>query len=372
MTGKSADDTAATALLPVRAGAVIPQTPKAAVKEPKTPGENLPKSSRSITGSAIAVLMPVNAQAVVEARVAPASAQENAGADESPVRSGESHGAAAGQALPPVLPPATESKAELNSAPEVKGTESAPNGEMAFAARIKPVENQNQESTDAPPHKAGTESVPMPRHSTTQSGEDAATPQVVVSTPGQSVSPSITAQSFQIQPARITTDAEPAQAPHQIAATPLTTEEPAAPKAPATNISLQVGSATGQVVEVRLSERSGELRVAVHTPDSDMAQGLRQGLSDLTTKLNENGYRAETWHPADSSALSFSAAKDADNGQGHSSNGGSEQQSQGGPQQQNPGRQNQNPSNRPRWVQELETNLHGGEQTSGELHGFIR
>jgi len=242
---------------------------------------------------------------------------------------------------------------------------------MAFAARIQPVESQNRQTMDAPPHRSGNDSAPVVRHNTAEAGQSDATPPVSSPTPSQPASPAFAVQSFQTQAPRIAYAAQPAAQPPSPAAQ-IASEEPVAPKPPATNISLQVGSAKGEVVEVRLTERAGELRVAVRTPDSDIAQGLRQGLSDLTTKLNDNGYRAETWHPADTSSLTFSAPRESGNNQGQSSNSGSQQQNQQGSQQQDGGRQNQNSSNRPRWVQELESNMRSGSQNSGGSYGFSR
>jgi hypothetical protein len=51
-------------------------------------------------------------------------------------------------------------------------------------------------------------------------------------------------------------------------------------------------------VDVRLIERSGEVRVAVRTPDAQLAGDLRANLSTLATRLEQSGFRAETWHPA--------------------------------------------------------------------------
>jgi hypothetical protein len=47
-----------------------------------------------------------------------------------------------------------------------------------------------------------------------------------------------------------------------------------------------------------LAERSGEVRVEVRTPDAQLAGALRAGLPALATRLEQTGFRAETWHPA--------------------------------------------------------------------------
>ena len=72
--------------------------------------------------------------------------------------------------------------------------------------------------------------------------------------------------------------------------------EPPKPNSPAHEIKLEVSGAA-QRVEVRLSERAGEVRVAVRTADSHLAGSLRENLPGLSSRLAENGFRTETWHP---------------------------------------------------------------------------
>jgi hypothetical protein len=54
-------------------------------------------------------------------------------------------------------------------------------------------------------------------------------------------------------------------------------------------------------VEVRLSERGGEVRMTVRTPDAHLATALRENLPVLSSRLAENGYKNDAWHPAESS-----------------------------------------------------------------------
>ncbi|MCC6858223.1 MAG: hypothetical protein IT158_06675 [Bryobacterales bacterium] len=51
-------------------------------------------------------------------------------------------------------------------------------------------------------------------------------------------------------------------------------------------------------IAIRLVECSGEVYVAVHTPDRETAAALRGDLSQLAARFEEQGYQAETWHPA--------------------------------------------------------------------------
>jgi hypothetical protein len=133
------------------------------------------------------------------------------------------------------------------------------------------------------------------------------------------------------------------------------------------DVSFQVSQPNSQKVQVRLVEQSGELRVAVHTGDSDLTHGLRQGLSDLVGRLQETGFRAEAWRPTGSSLLS-GPTPEAHSTDNHSSNGDS--QSQPGWSQKDRGQQDQNHSNRPRWVEELESSLTSGGQSVGGSYGI--
>jgi hypothetical protein len=109
-------------------------------------------------------------------------------------------------------------------------------------------------------------------------------------------------------------------------------------------------STKDQNVQVRLSERAGELHVTVRTPDATLSHGMREGLSDLVGRLEHGGYRAETWHPAGDS-------RDRGN-DSPSRRGFSQQQNAGG---KGSGRQNsQDPESEnetPKWIGELESSL---------------
>jgi hypothetical protein len=75
------------------------------------------------------------------------------------------------------------------------------------------------------------------------------------------------------------------------------------PPAAARNIQLDVNGGN-QRVEVRLTERGGEVQVAVRTADAHLAGALREDLPALSSRLAESGFRAETWHPASPGASS--------------------------------------------------------------------
>jgi len=140
--------------------------------------------------------------------------------------------------------------------------------------------------------------------------------------------------------------------------------------APLKDISMQVTQSGEEKVEIRVVQQSGEVHVAVRTGDADLTHGLRQGLTELVGKLEDNGYRADTWRPAASTAAtaSLSQSQDSQGASGHSHYGDSSNRQNGS--QQNGGQQNQNAFNRPRWVEALESGATGEGEPTGETNGI--
>jgi hypothetical protein len=125
---------------------------------------------------------------------------------------------------------------------------------------------------------------------------------------------------------------------------------------PLHSISVELSGPGAEKVTVRMVQQPGELRMAVRTDNPELNRGLQQGLSDLVGKLQEHGFRAETWKPVHAAQEASSAPE---------SQGADHQfrqpdpQSQSGGSQQESGQRRQNQSNRPRWVAELESSLAG-------------
>ena len=117
------------------------------------------------------------------------------------------------------------------------------------------------------------------------------------------------------------------------------------------NISLRLSSADQGTVQVRLSERAGELHVSVRTPDTGLTRGLRDGLPDLMGRLQVNGYRAETWQPGGNGSNAGQ-----DHGRDATGHGNSQQRNGGGSQQQN-SQDHQQDEPTPQWVRELESSI---------------
>jgi hypothetical protein len=92
-----------------------------------------------------------------------------------------------------------------------------------------------------------------------------------------------------------TAEAEPPPQP----ARPQTDSASEAPRPPAAHdIQLQVVGQGDSRVEVRVTERAGDVHVSVSTPDSHLAGELRADLPALTTRLEQTGFHTETWRPA--------------------------------------------------------------------------
>ena len=69
-----------------------------------------------------------------------------------------------------------------------------------------------------------------------------------------------------------------------------------------------------QRVEVRLSERAGEVKMTVRTADEPLANTLRENLPALNARLAESGLRSEAWHPPASSSESRHTTESAARG----------------------------------------------------------
>ena len=150
----------------------------------------------------------------------------------------------------------------------------------------------------------------------------------------------------------------------------LMSPEPAAKApAPVKELSIQVGQTQQDRVQLRVVERAGELQVAVRANNPEMTQGLRQGLSQLADRLEQSGFRTDTWRPG-SNVSTVQSGSESRQKQADPQNNGSQSQSGGSQQERRQGNQQQS---RPQWVMELDGNLHAAEEpATGESHGISR
>jgi hypothetical protein len=70
---------------------------------------------------------------------------------------------------------------------------------------------------------------------------------------------------------------------------------PVVHNADAHSISLRVTDAADQRVDLKVTERAGDVRVAVRAADPELAGSLRENLGELVHKLEQNGFHAENW-----------------------------------------------------------------------------
>ena len=132
--------------------------------------------------------------------------------------------------------------------------------------------------------------------------------------------------------APVSSGSGPQQSPGRTAAdirpvAPPETPEPAVPT-PARQIDLTVPNDAGHQVDLRISQRGGDVQVTVRTPDSDLAQSLRHNLPELSETLSRNGLREDVAHTAQSHS-----AGDGNSGEPSPD---SRQQSRQDPEDQNP------------------------------------
>jgi hypothetical protein len=149
---------------------------------------------------------------------------------------------------------------------------------------------------------------------------------------------------------------------------PVVPNPPVVPSAPMNEIFVRVESHQGQNVDLRITQRAGDLQIAVNSSDLVTTEGLRHGLSELTNRLNESGYQAEAWHPGHPTAAADSAGNSGNSSRQQSSGNS---QSNSGWSQQNRGQRDNNPSNSPRRTQEFKTSLTGAAQSTGQFHGLL-
>ncbi len=138
------------------------------------------------------------------------------------------------------------------------------------------------------------------------------------------------------------------------AARPVEPEQPPAP--PVSHaVSLRLGDGPNNV-DIRMSERAGEIRVTVHTQEGNLANSMRNELPDLVGKLRQTGYQVEAWRPS---------APPQSDGERRSGTDSSPQQNWAGARRDGRQQQQQQRQNKPRWVGEWNAmSLGPGQESS--------
>jgi hypothetical protein len=247
-------------------------------------------------------------------------------------------------------------------------SQTAPSEALAFAVRISPtgpVPQSGDDSAANPPATWSNRSQtspqpfqkPIPAQDAVQSlnqtsGErgqaDASEGQLAKTSatplPTQIPSPSEPAIS-------IKSEARPAFAP-TIQHTEPANAPSTAPSSSSRDFTVRIPDATERGTNVRFVERGSEVHVSVRTGDGELAQMLRSGLSDLSSRLQHGGIQAEMWRPGSNSSHSDSQSAPQNQSSDPKDSGGRRNNS--GAQRDG---QDQPSENKPRWVEELETSI---------------
>jgi len=125
---------------------------------------------------------------------------------------------------------------------------------------------------------------------------------------------------------------------------------------PVQELSVLVPARTGEErdparVQVRVVERAGEVKVAVHTPDAQLSQALRDRLGELVQRLEQTGYRTETWNPAEARLEGIS--RQELHAERESTGKHLSQDDSRGSAQHHARQQRQRPQDQPHWVESL-------------------
>lgn len=154
---------------------------------------------------------------------------------------------------------------------------------------------------------------------------------------------------------------EPAEAAH--ASLPLASQEvhllaPELPKTSATSeILLHLTGNDQSSAAIRVAERAGSVNVSVHASDPVLRESLRSNLGELSTQLNDQGWKADVTKPAAVAAQSGSQQDSHEGGQ----RGSQQQQTFGGDRQPQRDRR----ASGGQWQQELDQQVSGGDAHPG-------
>jgi Flagellar hook-length control protein FliK len=133
-------------------------------------------------------------------------------------------------------------------------------------------------------------------------------------------------------------------------------DPPAAPTLRPHSIEIQVPGAGGQQVDVRVSQRAGNVDVTVRTPDNEIAQSLRQHLPELSERLSQSGVNGDVWQPAAAASAETSNGNGSTSGDSQDQNWQGQQQNQQQARQQSDSQQNQRGSN---WMNQFYSEQEG-------------
>jgi Flagellar hook-length control protein FliK len=294
--------------------------------------------------------------AAVQAKAEPAAPQISASPDReaAPVEPSSSNAnAPAPVAFAARLTPLIETDDDATApspkvAPEQNATDAQPANFEPLSTPVKTSNSNDNTSSDHQPQQETpreSRQAPAAIASATQ-GQPAVRFTDAVNTPAMSFAPATIANAPQSQietaPARETEIAQPSQI-IEPAAAPLTPSTQ-----PVQEIAVRIAHAEMPAVDLHITERGGEIHVAVRTSDIELQSSLRQDLGALTNSLERAGYHAETFVPRAASASQMNLREERQQQQGFSGRGGS--QADSGNQKQKGQREQRHQS----WLFELE------------------
>ena len=135
------------------------------------------------------------------------------------------------------------------------------------------------------------------------------------------------------------------------------------PSQPIREISFRLGADSSQV-DVQVAQRAGKIQVAVRTADPELAKSLQTNLGEVVGRLEDKGFRTETWTPVSGHGGSALREPNSANSQSGDSS------SQNSQQDRRQGQQESNQRQQQRWKAQLEdmflapsTPNNQGEQT---------
>ena len=333
-----------------------PASPAATMIRPApagTPKRTAPKEPATGNPAATAPVLPAPTLEIAPVLLAPPADEDTTNvSDDSAIEVKPPELHAAPEPAPEPPPPAiTTSDAPAQAIPE-----------MAFAAKVQPTDSSTHSSLPAEMASASAVASASKKIETPEQNTPAASMEPHTSTP------TVTAAVERAAEPAPAPSAHAAPAAHRTEAPTPVSETVLKPSAPLKDISLQVNQPGRERVDVRVVQQGSEVRVSVHSGDAGLNTGLRQGLSELQSRLEETGYRSEMWRPGVATAPVASTVSPQASSN-HSRGGDGQPQQQGGSQQES-GRRNPNSSNQPRWVEELESSFTAGEKSTGGFYGF--
>ncbi len=123
----------------------------------------------------------------------------------------------------------------------------------------------------------------------------------------------------------------------------------AVPPQPLREISFRLAADSANV-DVQVAARFGRIQVAVRTADPDLAKSLQSNLGELTGRLEDKGFRTESWTPITPQSAAVRELSSSANSQSQSD----DSHGRGGQQGQRQGQQESNQRQPGRWKNEYE------------------